>query len=235
MKLNCAIIDDDVSAVEQLRTYVEKTPELNLIGAYTNAVDAMSGFKSGNIDLLFLAIHMSQLSGLEFAKIVPSRTKIIFVTAYKEYAIEGYRSKAIDYLLKPVYYEDFHASVKRAMDIFAKTDEFNAIRHDGCLFVKNEYKFVRLRFEDIQFIEGLKDYVKFHLKDNRNVLTLLNMKQLEEQLPNHIFKRVHRSYIANFELFDYTDKVKLYYGDIGIPISESYKNEVMRYLDLHML
>lgn len=235
MKLNCAIIDDEPSAVEQLKSYVEKTPELNLIGAYTNAVDAMGGFKNGNIDLLFLAIHMSQLSGLEFAKIVPSRTKIIFVTAFKEYAIEGYRSKAIDYLLKPVCYEDFHASVKRAMDIFAKTDEFNAIRHDCCLFVKSDYKFIRLRFEDIQFIEGVKDYVKFHLKDNRNIMTLMNMKQLEEQLPNRIFKRIHRSFIANFDLFDYTDKVKLYYGEIGIPISDSYKNEVLRYLDAHML
>ena len=121
------------------------------------------------------------------------------------------------------------------MDIFAKTDEFNAIRHDCCLFVKSDYKFIRLRFEDIQFIEGVKDYVKFHLKDNRNIMTLMNMKQLEEQLPNRIFKRIHRSFIANFNLFDYTDKVKLYYGEIGIPISDSYKNEVLRYLDAHML
>lgn len=235
MKINCAIIDDEPLAVNLLKSYVEQTPELQLIGAYTNAVEAMEGFRNNNIDLLFLDIQMPQLSGLELANLLPTQTRIVFVTAFREYAVEGYRKRAFDYLLKPVSYDDFQACIKRYTDYLQKIEEADPIRKDGYLFIKSGYKQIRISLDDILFIEGVKDYVKFHMKNQRNVLSIMNMRQLEAQLPNKKFKRVHRSFIANLELFDYTDKSKLYYGEASIPISDSYKNVVQDFIDKHSL
>ena len=224
MKINCAVIDDEPLAVNLLKSYVEKTDSLHLVGAYTNAIDAMEGFRHNAIDLLFLDIQMPQLSGLELANILPNNVKIVFVTAFKEYAIEAYKKRAFDYLLKPISYDDFSACVKRFIEYLRDIEEADPIRRDGYFFIKSEYKQIKVNIDDILFIEGLKDYVKFHMKDKRNLTAIMNMKKLEENLPQKKFKRIHRSFIANMDMFDYTDKSKLYYGEIGIPISESYKN-----------
>lgn len=114
-------------------------------------------------------------------------------------------------------------------------DEADPIRRDGYIFVKSDYKSIRINFDEIEFVEGLKDYVKFHLTNNRKIMTLLNLNKLEEHLPKKQFKRVHRSYIANFDLFDYTDKSKLYYGEVGVPISETYKHVVIDFINRHTL
>lgn len=235
MKINCAIVDDNVESVEILKDHVSKIPYLELIGGYTNAVDAMKGFREYNIDLLFMGIRMQQLSGLELAKILPKKTKIVFVTAFSEYAIDGYKSGGFDYLLKPVNFPNFQACVERVRNYMRDVDEADPIRRDGYMFVKSEYKSIRINFNDILFVEGVKDYVKFHLANKHNVITLMNMRQLEEHLPARNFKRIHRSFIANFDLFDYTDKMKLYYGDVAIPISESYKNVVVDFINKHTL
>lgn len=235
MIINCAIVDDDVESVEALKEHVSKIPYLNLIGGYTSAVEAMKGFRNNTIDLLFLGIRMQQLSGLEFAKILPKNTRIVFVTAFSEYAIDGYKSGGFDYLLKPVSYQNFVACVERVKNYMRDVDEADPIRRDGYMFVKSDYKYIRINFDDILFVEGVKDYVKFHLTNKHNVITLMNMRQLEEHLPKRKFKRIHRSFIANFDLFDYTDKSKLYYGEIGIPISESYKNVVIDFINKHTL
>lgn len=235
MKINCAIIDDEPLAVNLLKSYVEQIPTLQLIGAYTNAVEAMEGFRSSTIDLLFLDIQMPQLSGLELANLIPSKTKIVFVTAFKEYAIEGYKKRAFDYLLKPVSFEDFQKCVERFVKYLMEVEEADPIRSDGYLFVRNEHKLVRIPIEDILFIEGMKDYVRFHMKDGHNIVAIMNMKELENRLPRRNFKRVHRSFIANFDLFNYTDKSKLYYDDSSIPISDSYKATVQDFIDKHVL
>lgn len=235
MKVNCAIIDDEPLAVNLLKSYVEKMDTLSLVGAYTNAIDAMEGIRHNNIDLLFLDIQMPQLSGLELANILPSNIKIVFVTAFKEYAIEAYKKRAFDYLLKPISYEDFSACVKRLIDYLSEIEEADPIRRDGYFFVKSEYKQIKVNINDILYIEGLKDYVKFHMKNKPNVTAIMSMRKLEESLPQKNFKRIHRSYIANMDLFDYTDKSKLYYGEVGIPISETYKNMLQDFLDRHTL
>lgn len=235
MKINCAIVDDDFEAVETLKNHVRKIPYLELIGGYTNAVEAMKGVREHNIDVLFMGIRMQQLSGLELAKILPKMTKIVFVTAFSEYAIDGYKSGGFDYLLKPVSFPNFQACVERVRNYMRDVDEADPIRRDGYMFVKSEHKSIRINFDEILFVEGVKDYVKFHLVNKRNVITLMNMRHLEEHLPKRNFKRIHRSFIANFDLFDYTDKTKLYYGEIGIPISESYKNVVVEFIDKHTL
>lgn len=235
MKINCAIIDEKIEAVNVLKTYVEQIPYLNLIGGYTSAVDALNAFKHNAIDLVFIGIKMQQLSGLEFAKILPKKTKIVFVTAFSEYAIDGYKSGGFDYLLKPVSFENFQACVERVRSYMCDVDEGDPIRRDGYFFVKSDYKQIRICINEILFIEGMKDYVRFHLKDKPNVLALSSMKELEEHLPKRKFMRVHRSFIANMDLFDYTDKARLYYGDMGVPISESYRNQLQDFLDKHTL
>lgn len=235
MKINCAILDDDVESVETLKKHVSKVSYLHLIGAFTNAVDAMKEFRTNTIDLLFCGIRMHQLSGLELAKMVPKTTKIVFVTAFSEYAIDGYKSGGFDYLLKPVSFQNFQACVERVKRYMADVDEADPLRRDGYMFVKSDHKAIRINFDDIMFIEGVKDYVKFHLANKRNIITLMNMTKLEEHLPKRNFKRVHRSFIANFDLFDYADKNKLYYGELGIPISDSYKNVVLDFINKHTL
>lgn len=235
MKINCLILDDDIESVNILKGHVSQITYLNLIGGYTDAVEAMSAFRIHAIDLLFVGIRMQQLSGLEFAKILPKKTRIVFVTAFSEYAIDGYKSGGFDYLLKPVNFQNFESCVERVRNYMREVDEADPIRRDGYMFVKSEHKSIRINFDDILFVEGVKDYVKFHMRNRHNVMTLMNMHQLEEHLPKRKFKRIHRSFIANFDLFDYTDKAKIYYGEIGIPISESYKNVVADFIDRHTL
>lgn len=233
MILNCAIIDEDPTALELLKRYVDETPTLNLIGAYPSAIDAVDGIRHNHLDVLFLAIHMQQISGLEFAKVVPKNVKIIFTTAFKEYAIEAYKVNAFDYLLKPIGYEDFMNSCKKVFDSYMQDDTYNPIKRDKFLIVKSEYKYVRIPFDSILFIECQKDYISFHLEGKPNVMTLGNLKHLEERLPKDKFKRVHRSYIANMTKFDVIERGKLIYGSYGVPISESFNDEIKAYIDDH--
>lgn len=233
MILNCAIIDEDPSALEQLKAYVDETPTLNLIGAYPTAIEAVDGIRHNHLDILFLAIHMQQISGLEFAKVVPTNVKIIFTTAFKEYAIEAYKVNAFDYLLKPIGYEDFMNSCKKVFDRYMQDDAYNPIKRDKFLIVKNDSRYTRIPFDDILFIESMKDYVKFHLASQQNIIAVGNLKRLEERLPKDKFRRVHRSFLANMSKFDYIERGKLIYGRIGIPISESFTDEIKTYIDEH--
>ena len=233
MILNWAIIDEDPSALELLKKYGDETPPLNLIGAYPSAIDAVDGIRHSHLDILFLAIHMQQISGLEFAKVVPKNVKIIFTTAFKEYAIEAYKVHAFDYLLKPISYQDFMDSCKKVFDSYMQDDKYNPIKRDKFLIVKSDYKYVRIPFDKILFVESLKDYILFHLEGMENVSTLGNLKHLEERLPKERFRRVHRSYLANLSKFDYIERGRLIYGSMGVPISDTFYEEIKNYIDEH--
>jgi len=235
MNINCAIIDDEPLAAELLASYAKKTPFLNLIGTYNSAVTAMKELRENPADLLFLDIQMPELSGLEFAKILPKQTRIIFTTAFSQYAIDGYKVNAIDYLLKPISYEDFLKAANKALDSLATQAKQEAYRSDRFMFVKSDYKLVRIALDDIRYIEGLKDYVRIYLENGEKIMSLMNMKKVEDYLPHPEFMRTHRSYIVHMTKVRSIDRFRIVFGDAYIPISDSYKDEVQAYFERHTL
>ena len=236
MILTCAIIDDEPLAAELLESYAKKTPELHLVGVYGSAVEAMKELRNNHVDLLFLDIQMPELSGMEFAGILPKKTKVIFTTAFDRYAIDGYKVNAVDYLLKPISYDSFVLSVNRVLERCRDVDRQDVMSADGFVYVKSEYKLVKINFDDILYIEGVKDYVKIYFRDRRKpVMSLMNMKKLEDYLPKSQFMRVHRSFIVNMSVADMIDRGRIVAGDTFIPVSESYKEQVQEYIDRHTL
>lgn len=236
MTLNCIIIDDEPLAAELLASYARKTLFLNLIGVFNSAVEGIKVIRENRVDLIFLDIQMPELSGLEFAKILPKETKIIFTTAFSQYAVDGYKANAVDYLMKPVSYDDFLAGANRALEWFRSVRQSENASDDRFIFVKSEYKLVKIMFDDILYIEGLKDYVKIYLTDGREpVMSLMNMKKIEESLPKPEFMRIHRSYIVHMRKIEGIDRFLVVIGNAILPISDSYKTTIQDYLDGHTL
>ena len=231
-------IDDEPLALKQISGYIEKTPLLELAGAFDSALKAISILKAEKIDLLYVDINMPDLSGIDFVKSLDDPPMIVFVTAYSEYALEGFRVDAIDYLLKPVSYGDFLKSankVKSWFDNHYNTPEGVRPAKDF-LFIKSDYKILRINFDDIKYIEGMSEYIKIHLADSRPVMTLLSMKAIEEQLPSDKFMRVHRSYIVNLSKISAIERSRIIFdGKVYIPVSEQYKNAFQSYIDKNFL
>ena len=235
MTISCAIIDDEPLAAGLLESYARKTPYLQLVGTYNSAILAMKDLRDNPVQLLFLDIQMPELSGVEFAKILPKDTRVIFTTAFPQYAVEGYKVNALDYLLKPISYEDFLKSTDKALEWFSIIQRQDAYRRDRFMFVKTDYKLQRVNLDEILFIEGLKDYVRFYLKDGEKVMSLMSMKKLEEYLPRPEFLRTHRSYIVHMTETPLVDRFRIVFGENYIPVSENYKDDVQNYFDIHTL
>lgn len=240
MILNCAIIDDEPLALDLLESYVLKTPFLNLIGRYSSAVVAMNTIREQKVDVLFLDIQMPDLDGIEFSKMVSPETRIIFITAFSQYAIDGFRVNALDYLLKPVSYKMFLEAADKALQWFElkNMSSFESEKSitDDCIYVKSDYKLLQIRLDDILYVEGLKDYVKIYLENTpRPVLSLCSMKAMEERLPTNRFLRVHRSYIVQKGKIRVIDRGRIVFGQVYIPVSDSYKQEWQTFLNEHSL
>ena len=235
MIINCAIIDDEPLAAGLLKSYAEKTPFLNLIGTYGSAVEAMKELRNNPAHLLFLDIQMPELSGIEFAKILPKETKVIFTTAFEQYAIEGYKVSALDYLMKPVSYEEFLKAANKALDWFCVSQKKQTYAADRFMYVKSDYKLVRVALDDILYIEGLKDYIRIYLADGQKIMSLMNMKKMEDYLPRPEFLRTHRSYIVHMSKAEAIERFRIVFGDQYLPISDSYKEDVQLYFDSHTL
>jgi len=235
MTLTCAIIDDEPLAAGLLKSYAEKTPFLQLTGTYGSAIEAMRQLRETPVQLLFLDIQMPELSGIEFAKILPRDTKVVFTTAFQQYAIEGYKVSALDYLLKPISYEDFLRTVNKAVEWFTIAQRQQACAEDRFMFVKSDYKLIRIALDDILYIEGLKDYVRIYMANGDKIMSLMNMKRLEDYLPRPEFLRTHRSFIVHMPKATQIDRLRIVFGDQYIPISDSYKDEVQQYFDQHTL
>ena len=195
----------------------------------------MRELRTNPVQLLFLDIQMPELSGIEFATILPPETKIIFTTAFQQYALEGYKVNALDYLMKPISYDDFLKAANKALDWYNIRQKQQIYAKDRFMFVKSDYKLVRVALDDILYVEGLKDYVRIYLEDGQRIMSLMNMKKLEDYLPRPEFMRTHRSYIVHMTKSQQVDRFRIVFGDQHIPISDSYKDEVQQYFDSHTL
>lgn len=247
INLRCAIIDDEPLAIGLLESYVKRTPFLELCGSYSSAVQAIKLLPEQPIDLLFLDIQMPELNGLEFSRLVPESTRIVFTTAFGQYALDGYRVNALDYLLKPISYTDFIEAANKALkwfelqrkvDLPAETGAtaINESVHDKYIYVKSDYKLMQIDLEKILYIEGLKDYIKIHLEgESKPILSLVSLRTMEEKLPSTRFLRIHRSFIVQKSKIKLIDKGRIVFGKEYIPISESYKQELQNYVNEHTI
>ena len=230
-KLRCCVIDDEPLALELIKSYVEKTPFLEFVDAFSSASLAVKTIIESNIDLLFLDIQMAELNGIEFARVVPARCRIVFITAFPQYAVEGFRANALDYLLKPVSYTEFLEAANKAM-MWCKLVENseNVGNEQKHIIVKSEYKLLQIPIDDITYIEGLKDYVRIFLDNGTSVMSLMSLRTMELGLPSSRFMRVHRSFIVQTSKIKVIERNRIVFGKQYIPISDTYKSEFMDYL-----
>ncbi|MBC9795022.1 LytR/AlgR family response regulator transcription factor [Sinomicrobium weinanense] len=243
--MKCVIIDDEPLAIDVLKGYCEKIQFLEVVGTYTNALDAIAVIKEKEVDLIFSDIEMPQISGIEFIHSMDNRPLFIFTTAYAQYAIEGFELNAVDYLVKPIPYHRFVKAVVRAKELMSYKEKNMEMKlhispsggildtQSGYIFVKADYENVRINIDDITYVQGLKDYLKIHITGtNKPILTLLSFKDFMEKVPEGQFLRVHKSFVINIGYIKSIQKNKVVIEDIRIPIGESYKAEFMERLGL---
>ena len=234
MVLNCVIVDDEPLALDLLENYVARTPFLNLAARCGSPMEALSVAGRQEIDLFFLDIQMPHLSGLELSHLLGERAKVIFTTAFDQYAVEGFRAEALDYLLKPISYPEFLRAANRALKWFemaGREQPAAKLATPQRIFVKSDYKLVQVEVDRIAYVEGVKDYIKIVRDDGSSLMTLMSMKSFEERLPADKFVRVHRSYIVNMDKISVIDRNRIVFGKVYIPISDSYKERFSALFD----
>ncbi len=241
--INVIIVDDEPLAQDVLETHIQRVPELNLVQKCSNALEANDALRNNSIDLMFLDIQMPQLTGIDFLRTLRNPPLVIFTTAYPNYAVEGFELNALDYLLKPISLERFIKATNKAIDQIDLTKGGSATADtpsDGAdyFFVKADKKLIKVNYDDIVYIEGLKDYVIIRMENSR-VITLQTMKSLESKLPAGQFKRIHRSYIVG------TDKINAIVGNMveitekgqakHLPIGKNYREELLAIINKNKL
>lgn len=238
-KINCAVIDDEPLALELMELYINQTPFLNLVCCCSNSVELLQCLKTEKVDLVFMDIHMPDISGLELSKYVDD-AMVIFVTAYNQYALESYKVNAVDYLLKPINYAEFLKAANKALKLYELKHNAavnsNHSQDGGSIFIKSDYKLVQVNFNSILYIEGLKDYIKIYIDGESNpIVSLISMKSVEEALPKNTFLRVHRSYIVNMNKVTVVDRSRVLFGKVYIPVSDTYKDVFNSYIEERIL
>lgn len=238
--IRCIAIDDEPLALRKLTDYIRKTPFLELVQDCPDALSAMQVLGEKTVDLMFVDINMPDLNGMDFVKLLTDKPMIVFTTAYSEFAIEGFKVDATDYLLKPFSYEDFLQAAEKARcrhKLFSQTkvpaEEETEATH---LFVKADYKMVRVATDDILYIEGQSEYIRIYTDTGKPLMTHLSMKAIEERLPANRFMRVHRSYIVNLGKVKEVSRDRIVYnGSTYIPVGDQYKKKFHEYLNTHSL
>jgi two-component system LytT family response regulator len=234
MKIKCLAIDDEPLALKQISVYINQTPFLETAALCQSAFEAMEYLANNEVDLMFVDINMPDVNGVDFVKALTHKPLIIFTTAYAEYALEGFKVDAIDYILKPISYEVFLKSATKAKTWFElnqKQPEVIQTTHDF-LFVKSEYKLVRILLSEIKYIESANEYIKIHLINDNSVTTLIRLKTMEEMLPKDKFMRVHRSFIVNLERITVIEHNRIVFDSkIHIPIGDQYKDNFQDFID----
>ena len=234
--MNIIIVDDEPLAREVLETYISKFPGLTLLTTCQNAIEAFEALNAHKVDLMFLDIQMPQISGIDFLKTLSHPPKVVFTTAFSNYALDGYELNVVDYLLKPISFDRFVKAINKTMDLLKQPQRTNGnsqqekeeeeTEKPDYIFVKADKKLIKVKFEHIFYIEGLKDYVILHTPTGR-IVTLQTMKSLEEKLPSEIFMRVHRSYIVNLNKIDVMEGNMLEVNKKTVPIGKNYKDELL--------
>ena len=238
--IRCIIIDDEPLALQQMEGYIKNLPYLELVASYQSALDAKEIIENDRIDAIFCDINLPELNGLDFVKSLDNPPVVVFTTAYSEYAVEGFQLNAIDYLLKPFGFDDMKRAaekIKKSYDARRTLQEVSKIDEDDAIFLKTEYKIVRINISHIRYVEAMSEYLRIYLVNStRPIIVLLSMKKMEERLPSRTFMRVHRSYIINLKMIREVSKNRIIIGDdIDVPIGDSYRNQFNAYINSKFL
>lgn len=228
--IRCIVVDDKPLAIDILNDYISKVPDLSLVFSSTNPLEALEYIMKNEVDLVFLDIQMPQLNGVQFMKIVQGKCKIVLTTAYTEYALDGFENDAIDYLLKPISFERFYKAVQKAQHYFNAKNEPQVVAPiietnpaADYIFVKTEYKLIKINTDDILYIEGMQNYVAIYTKTEK-IISLQNIKKMEEQLPKKQFTRVHKSYMVALNKINSIERSRIYIVDAVIPLGDVYRD-----------
>lgn len=230
MSLKCIAIDDEPLALELITTYASRRPDLQLIHTFEDAISAVEYLSSAQVDLIFLDINMPDISGIDLAKALKNRPMLIFTTAYKQFAFDGFELEAVDYLLKPIDYNRFSRAVDKAIDIKKYKTKPEIEEESGYIYVHSAYQMIKIVFKEIEYIESMEDYIKIHLKTEKTVLTLMTLKKVLALLPEQRFKRIHRSYIVSVAAIKSVQHKKLQLAEATLPIGDSYAEQVKAWL-----
>ena len=240
--IKCIAIDDEPLALKKLVTYIKKIPYLELVAQCHSAIEAQKVIDQQEVEAIFLDINMPDLNGMDFAKsLEQDHSKgpvLVFTTAYSEYAIEGYKANGVGYLLKPYGFDEFEAAAQKVKDVCeirqqAKDEVSTQIGDDGIIYVKSDYKIVRINIEQIRYIEAMSEYLRISCE---GIIVLLSMKKIEEHLPSNKFMRIHRSFIINLDKVSEVKKNHvLMEGDVSLPIGDNYKDAFINYLNSKIL
>jgi two-component system, LytTR family, response regulator len=240
--IRCIIVDDEPLALHVLEDYISKIPFLHLVKSTTNPIEALTLVQEKEADLVFLDVQMPELTGIQFLKIANGKAKVILTTAYPQYALEGYELDVIDYLLKPIAFDRFFKAVQKAQAVLqpAAVKPVAVVESSpqkpqqeflsDFIFVKTEHKIQKVYLNDILFIEGLKDYISIFTPAER-IITLQNMKKMEDALPTKYFIRVHKSYIVSINKIDSIERSRIFIGDKIIPVGDTYRDEFFKIID----
>lgn len=244
--IRCLVVDDEPLALHIIEDYIAKTPFLTLVKATTNPIEALTIVQEGGVDLVYLDVQMPELTGIQFLRIANGKAKVILTTAYPQYALEGYELDVIDYLLKPIAFDRFFKSAQKAQSIIQPSTKAPAAEqqpivvaapqqpqddfsHDF-IFVKTEHKIQKVYLHDILYIEGLKDYISIFTTAER-IITLQNMKKMEDALPERHFVRVHKSYIVALNKIDSIERSRIFIGDKVIPVGDTYRDQFFKMIE----
>ncbi|RXM38378.1 DNA-binding response regulator [Chryseobacterium sp. CH21] len=227
--MNCIIIDDEPLARSEMRSLIAEISSMGILGEFSNAPSALEFLKDNDVDLIFLDIEMPMVTGLEFAEMLPKKSLIIFTTAYSQYALKSYELEAVDYLLKPIDPQRLEKAIEKAIlytELLSKDTVKNTVESNTAdfLFIKAERRFYKISFSDIKFIEGLKDYVVIHTKQQK-LITAMNLKTIHQKISGETFIRVSKSYVVNMNYIDSFDNHNIYIDDSEIPLGEVYRSE----------
>lgn len=240
MQIRCLVIDDERLAREYLKNYISKIPQLELLGDYNSPLKAVEQIKKGEVDLLFMDIHMPDITGVEFLKSLTQKPDVIFTTAYQEYALEGFNLSAVDYLLKPFSFERFFQAVNKVIDKYERQSsiapsvelpQHQTAYAENYLTIRADRKYYKINFKDIKYIEGQKAYVTFHT-EQKKITALVSLKELEDALPGDQFLRIHKSYIVAVSEIQSLEGNQVEVGEVKLPVGKNYKEDVLKLFGL---